>query len=594
MNRKSRILIVLLILAILATFTACGGAAEPGTKDGASAPTKKPTIFSPAEPEKVSVTGIELSDAELTAYLGTDSVKGTLTASVQPEDAEQKGVKFASSDPSVVKVDDEGNYQALSIGTAVITVTAEDPDFTGSASCTITVKSQVDSITLSSAEEILYADGTASLTAQVSPADVKGLSFAWASSDSSVATVDDNGNVTACKPGRAVVTYTVEDGSGIQGSCDILVGVPIKSLKINEKAVTVLVGVNEEIARKQLTVTTVPEESAVFGLKWSSSDENIAKVDDEGVVTGVSAGKATITGVSRDPKSNGKIKSVCVVTVGDAVKSIDLSGTGERLQKTKVMKLAAALTPAKPFNAKLSWKSSDESVLTVDAKGTVKAVGVGSATVTCTATDGSNTSAEYKITVYQPVTRLTASTKRLVILEKTSGSISITAAPEDATDKSVEWSSSDTSVAKVDQKGNVTAGKTGSAVITATAKDGSNRSVKIPVVVEPTVPLSAETFTRRGPFGFYNRFAITFKNLTKTKKITYISFKVTYNANGSTKSYICYTDSDIITAGHSKRVGWWNGSGLVYARNFQVYLRSVRYADGTSQSFNDVAIGWFW
>ena len=169
MNRKSRILIALLILAILATFTACGGAAEPGTKDDSPAPSNKPGIFSPAEPEKVSVTGIELSDTELTAYLGTDSVNGTRTASVKPENAEQKGVKFASADPSVVKVDDEGNYQALAIGTADITVTVEDPDYAGSASCTITVRSQVDSITLSSAEEILYADGTASLTAQVSP-----------------------------------------------------------------------------------------------------------------------------------------------------------------------------------------------------------------------------------------------------------------------------------------------------------------------------------------------------------------------------------------------------------------------------------------
>ncbi len=593
MNRKSRILIVLLILAILATFTACGGAAEPGTKDGASAPTKKPTIFSPAEPEKVSVTGIELSDAELTAYLGTDSVKGTLTASVQPEDAEQKGVKFASSDPSVVKVDETGNFQALSIGTAVITVTAEDPDFTGSASCTIMVKSQVESIVLSAAEEIMYADDTASLTAQVKPANVSGLSFAWASSDASVATVDDNGNVTALKPGHAVVTYTVQDGSGIQGACDILVGVPIKSLKINEKAVTVLVGVGGDVARKQLTITTVPEESAVFGLKWSSSNEAVATVDDKGVVTGVSAGKATITGVSKDPKSNGKIKAVCVVTVGDAVKSIDLTGAGDRLQKAKVMKLAAALTPAKPFNAKLNWSSSDESVLTVDAKGTVKAVGVGSATVTCTAADGSNTSAQYKITVYQPVTKLTPSTKKLVILEKTSGTISVTALPEDATDKSVEWSSSDPSVAKVDQKGNVTAGKKGSAVITATAKDGSKKVTKITVYVEPRVPLSAETFTRSGYFGFYTTFAVTFKNVTQTRKITHITFKVTYESNGSTKSYLC-SDDCVITGGHSRRLGWWNGSGLIYARNFKVYLRSVRYADGTSQSFSDELIGWFW
>ena len=601
MNRRKKLLIVLLILAILATFAACGSAEnaapQEGSSDSPSAPvqTKKPGLFGGKknEPQKVPVTGIELSETELTVYLGADSASGTLSAAVQPENADLKGVSFASSDPAVVQVDEAGGFRALSLGTAVVTVTSEDPEFTGSASCRITVASQVKSIVLSSQKELMFAEDTAELSAQVEPANVTGVNFVWASSDENVATVDENGSVKAVGAGRAVVSYTVLDGSGTQGACEILVGVPIKSAKVNEKAVTVLVGAGEKLASSQLTITTVPEESAFFGMTWSSSNESVATVDENGVVTGVAAGKATITGISNDPKSNGKVKAVCAVTVGDAVQGIELSAASESVQKGRTLKLTAALTPAKPFNAKLTWASSDEAVLTVDAKGTVKAVGVGSATVTCTAADGSEASAKYNITVYQPVTKLVGSTRKLVLDEGKSGKLTVTVSPEDATDKTIQWSSADESIAKVDRNGAVTAVKPGVTTITAAAVDGSKKSITISVVVEPRVPLDAVTFTRSGYFGYYNEFAVTFKNVTRTKRVVYISFKVTYTSGGSTQTVSCYTDSDTINAGQSRRVGWWRRSGLTYAYSFRVYLQSVRYSDGTSQYFSDELIGWF-
>ena len=76
--------------------------------------------------------------------------------------------------------------------------------------------------------------------------------------------------------------------------------------------------------------------------------------------------------------------------------------------------------------------------------------------------------------------------------------------------------------------------KAGTCEITAAAADGSGKSVKMTVIVEPKIPLDATTFTRSGYFGMYYEFAVTFKNLTKTRTIKYISFDLKYSYQGQT------------------------------------------------------------
>ena len=606
MNTNRRILVLLFALVLALSLAACGGSqsSEPAEGSGISeenAPqetqTEKPSlwsVFSTPEPEKVPVSGISLSDTALEIYIGTEEADGILAAGVLPENADIQGVAFSSSDPGVVTVDENGAFHAVSLGTATITVAAEDPEYTGSAVCQITVLSRVSSIVLNSEMELLYPNDTVALTAEVEPADVKGVTFAWASSDETVATVGEDGTITAVGTGIADVTYTALDGSGIQGACQVLVGAQAKALKLEEKAVTLLVGAGEDLSVHQLFAVTTPEEASVFGMTWTSSNESVAVVDENGRVTAIAPGKATITCVSRDPKSNGRIKAVCAVTVGDAVRGITLTGTGDRIAKGLTMKLTAAFDPVKPFNPKLTWTSSDESVLTVDARGTVKAVGVGTAEITCTAVDGSGVSATISLTVYQPVTKLVGSEKRLILFEGTTGQLSVTVSPEDATDKSVTWVSADESIASVDENGKVTAGKPGTTTITATANDGSKRAVKFSIIIEPDVVLDATTFTRSGYFGYYNEFAITFKNLTRSRTITYISFKLTFNdGRGNTVTRNYYTDSDTLTPGSTRQIGWWKES-LTYAYNFRVYLQSVRFSDGTTRYYGtDTLLGWF-
>ena len=118
------------------------------------------------------------------------------------------------------------------------------------------------------------------------------------------------------------------------------------------------------------------------------------------------------------------------------------------------------------------------------------------------------------------------------------------------------------------------------------------------VVVEPKVPLDAVQFTRSGYFGAYYEFAIDFKNLTKTRTITYIEFDLKYNYLGSIQTNTGFYDEKAALGPNSKkRIGWWDQIGyrLSYCSDFRVYLRSVRYSDGTWEFFNkdEVLLGWF-
>lgn len=331
-------------------------------------------------------------------------------------------------------------------------------------------------------------------------------------------------------------------------------------------------------------------------MTWSSSDESIAKVDPDGTVTALAAGKVTITAVSTDPATNGKVKASASIVVGEAVKNIALNDIGSKLIRGKSYTLKAALTPAKPLNSKLDWTSSDESVLKVDNKGKITVVGLGEATVTVSATDGSDVCASSTFTAIQPVKKISYTSNRIVITEEKTFTDNVTVEPFDATDKSIRWSSSDPSVATVDQNGVITANNAGKCNILVTAQDGSNVTLKIPVVVEPRVTVDATVFTRSGYFGYYTEFAVTFRNLTATKTISRIDFHVQFSSNGSTKTSYCYTGSSIMRPlgpGVTRKIGWWQESGLTWGRNFMVYLDSVTYKDGTRDYYSDELIGWF-
>ena len=426
-------------------------------------------------------TGIALNKTSL-SLRETETTQ--LTATVTPEDAEDRSVTWSSSDNSIATVNAEGVVTAIKEGTATITATTND----GSnlkATCTVKVSIMpVASITLNITEKTLEEGETINLTASVLPANASNKSLAWTSSDENIATVDANGLVTAVKEGTATITAKATDGSNVSAKCTIKVKAPVvlvEGITLNATEQTLTEG--ETFA---LTASVTPENATNKSLAWTSSDENVATVDANGLVTAVKEGTATITAKANDGSN---ASAQCTITVKAAVvlvEGITLNATEQTLTVGETFALTASVLPENATNKSLVWTSSDENVATVDANGLVTAVKEGTATITAKANDGSNVSASCTITVNAAVVLVEGITLNATEQSLTVGdTFALTAgvAPENATNKSLAWTSSDENVATVDANGLVTAVKEGTAIITAKANDGSNVSASCTINV---------------------------------------------------------------------------------------------------------------
>jgi uncharacterized protein YjdB len=191
------------------------------TQDGSFTDTCEVTVI------PVVVTGVSLDKSESTIIIGgTD----TLTATVTPEDAANKSVSWTSSNEAVATVEG-GVVTSLTAGETTITVITEDGDF--SASCTIEViPIPADGVSLNKSSTTLYEGASELLSAAVSPDDAANKNVTWESNNTSVATVDSSGMITAVSEGSATITVTTESGS-FTDTCSVTVS-PISAASVDE------------------------------------------------------------------------------------------------------------------------------------------------------------------------------------------------------------------------------------------------------------------------------------------------------------------------------------------------------------------------
>nr|WP_193312306.1 Ig-like domain-containing protein [Bifidobacterium leontopitheci] len=242
-----------------------------------------------------------------------------------------------------------------------------------------------------------------------------------------------------------------------------------------------------------LTATITPADATDKTLTWSTSDETVATVSDAGVVTGVAAGKATITATA----ANG-VKGSLTVTVKAKepetvpVTKVEVTGK-DTLTEGDTTTLTAKVTPADATDKSLTWSSSDKAVATVNADGKVTAVKAGKTTITATAANGVKGS----LTVTVKAKDVTPETKPVTKVEVT-GDDTVTVGdtiklaakitPADATDQSLTWTSTDEKIATVDAKGVVTGVAAGKATIAATAANGVKGTLEVTVKAKEVTP----------------------------------------------------------------------------------------------------------
>ena len=259
----------------------------------------------------------------------------------------------------------------------------------------------VTGVSLDKNELTLTVGQTEKLTATVEPSNATNKNVSWSSSDTAVATVASDGTVTAVGAGTATITVTTEDG-GKTATCAVTVNaatVPVTGVSLNKSELALIVGQTEK-----LVATVQPSDATNKNVSWSSSNTAVATVASDGTVTAVGAGTATITVTTED----GGKTATCAVTVNAATVPV----TGVSLNKSELAlivgqteKLVATVQPSDATNKNVSWSSSNTAVATVDADGTVRAVGAGTATITVTTEDGNKT-ATCTVTVTEPVVNL--------------------------------------------------------------------------------------------------------------------------------------------------------------------------------------------
>lgn len=404
-----------------------------------------------------------------------------------PEDATDTEVSWTSADPKIASVSSDGTVTAIGPGTTAITAAAAGGAIT--SKCVVTVLSPALAIKISDSRLSLEEGEEATLTASVFPSDATQSTLTWRSDKPEVATVDQDGNVRAVKAGVAVITVSVSET--VFETCTVTVVSRVTGISFDVDEMEILPGESH-----QLKVTVLPENASVPDVNWSSDNAKVAKVSDTGLVTGLSAGEATIHAVTKD---GGKM-ATCLVKVGTPVSGISLSKSSASMYVgDSPLALTAAITPSNASDKSVVWSSSDASVASVTAgsglDATVTPVAAGTATITVSTQDG-KFSASCVLTVMQHVTGVSISKSSLTLYTGQTETLSAQVKPDDATDTRLTWSSSDKTVATV-ANGLVTALKAGSTQIRVTSFEGGFQDVcNLTVKQHATgLDLSASTLT---------------------------------------------------------------------------------------------------
>ncbi len=503
-------------------------------------PTKSDTVTVTV---KIPVTEITVDKTEINLNKGdTDKITPTVN-----EDATNKKVIYESSDETVVKVDENGNIEAVGEGEATVTVKSEDnPNV--KKEIKVTVKVPVTEIT--AADDFSFElDETRNLEAKVND-DATNKGLIYETSNPGVVKVDNDGNVTAVGEGTAIITITSKDNPEI---IEVVTVTVIRKYKVTYAFVGSVIPENVTAPDEAVYVSgsevTVEDNSKADGYVfsgWSTKDnadiedgkfiinnnvhfvgswrklysvtyeyegevpdgapalpEKEAHTADEDVyvknvpvVEGYTFTGWTTTDADvqngkfsmpeKDVVLKGKFEKI-IIDVEDVIipeESIELEIGGKD-------KIEVTVTPDDATNKEVEYKSSNESIVKVDENGNIEAVGEGTATITVTSKSDPTKKDIITVTVKKPVIDVEdvdIPKDRIDLLVGDKNKVPVTVTPDNATNKEVEYKSSNESIVKVDENGIIEAVGEGTATITVTSKDDPTKKDTITITVKKPLP----------------------------------------------------------------------------------------------------------
>lgn len=326
---------------------------------------------------------------------------------------------------------------------------------------TIIEEIPVKGVSIGKPEECMYVGDRFKPDVAIVPENALNRNYTLKSLDERVAALDDEGFVVLKSYGKARIQATTEDG-GYTDVCEFDVYEHTVGIRLETEQARVRKG-----GRLTLAAVAQPEGKTDGRLVWSSSDGSVASVDEEGVVSGKSKGEAVITVTAVD----GGYTAECRVRVYQPVTELRMDNRSMTVDTGDDIQLTATILPYDADNKSIVWSSDNPDVADVNGKGVVTGVKAGQTVIRATSED-EGISDFCVVTVNQPVTGVSLSKSELSF-SKIGDAEQLVASvqPADATNKELNWSSSDESVAIV-SNGRVLCSGYGSAIVYVTTVDG--------------------------------------------------------------------------------------------------------------------------
>lgn len=326
---------------------------------------------------------------------------------------------------------------------------------------TIIEEIPVKGVSIGKPEECVYVGDRFKPDVAIVPENALNRNYTLKSLDERVAALDDDGFVVLKSYGKARIQATTEDG-GYTDVCEFDVYEHTVGIRFETEQARVRKG-----GRLTLAAVAQPEGKTDGRLVWSSSDGSVASVDEEGVVSGKSKGEAVITVTAVD----GGYTAECRVRVYQPVTELRMDNRSVTVDTGEDIQITATILPYDADNKSIVWSSDNPDVADVNGKGVVTGVKAGQTVIRATSED-EGISDFCVVTVNQPVTGVSLSKSELSF-SKIGDAEQLVASvqPADATNKELNWSSSDESVAIV-SNGRVLCSGYGSAIVYVTTVDG--------------------------------------------------------------------------------------------------------------------------
>lgn len=369
-----------------------------------------------------------------------------VTVSYNPSNLLAPTYTWKSSNETIFKVSTDGVITGIGVGEATLTVTVNGLNLSSTSKIKV-LPIVATGIMLNPTRANLVLEDSLQIIAIFLPENVTDKTINWKSADANIATVSDKGIVKA--KGLGNTSITAESG-GFKANCEIVVEpVKVTGLSLNKTSLSLLVGKSET-----LTATVSPSNATDKSVTWTSSNANIVTVTDQGVVTAVGDGKATIKAES------GALFITCEVNVSSIkVKEISILnfGAGSNIFYIEVGKDSdkpiVEIQPSDATNKEIIWSSNNKNIFTVNSDGIVHGVSVGSAILTGASKDGG---AKIEMTVNVipiQIQNLMIIPRSRTMIVSDIFQLNVEIVPSNAQFEKLYWGTYDSSIAEVNQSG---------------------------------------------------------------------------------------------------------------------------------------------